>query len=486
MTEPASDGTLDLLAERVTAVGTLGVVAAGAPVAASIGAAALLDGGNAFDAVVSAALAETVLMPPKCGLAGDLVALVRGAGDTRPRTIVAVGSAPIALEHAVQPRGSPSTGGLSVGVPGAPAGYLALARRGRRPLTTSAAPAIRLARDGFIWSRVMADLTKESAELLRSENPRGTAFLPDGEPVAAGKTVRLPGLASVLETFVARGADLFDGPIGDAIVAAVAGRGGVLSREDLGPAPAGWTDAPSVEVADLRVWATPEPSHGPSLLAATADPRFCDGMGGTWDAIDDAIRARATLGDRGGGTSIVSAADREGNAVVVLHSNSFPHYGSGIVVPGYDLILSNRAGRGFTAVPGHPNAPAAGRRPMLTLHAWAAERRGTGELMLGGTPGGENQMPWNAQVLRAVIAGSWEPGRLVTAPRWGRDPETGEATVEEGSAQEVVAELRSRTTVRRIPRWGLRSGQHVMVCGGEEGPLVVAADPRTGGAAVGA
>ena len=67
---------------------------------------------------------------------------------------------------------------------------------------------------------------------------------------------------------------------------------------------------------------------------------------------------------------MVSAADGEGNVVVVVHSNSFPPIGSGIVVPDYDLVLANRAGRGFTPT-GHPNFPNAGRRPATTLHAWA-------------------------------------------------------------------------------------------------------------------
>jgi gamma-glutamyltranspeptidase/glutathione hydrolase len=350
-----------------------------------------------------------------------------------------------------------------------------------------AAPAIHLARDGFLWSRLVADLTRESVELLTAENPEGTVFLPAGSPIEPGRVVRLPGLAAALEAFVARGRGMFEGPVGEAIVATVARRGGVMTEEDLRSASGEWIEASEVELDDLRIWATPEPTHGPSLLAAVADPRSRGGPGGLWDAVADAIRDRAaTLGDvRGGGTSIVSAADREGNAVVVVHSNSYPRFGSGIVVPGYDLILNNRAGRGFTASPGHPNAPAPGRRPALTLHAWAVGRRDPDALALGGTPGGENQMPWNAQTLGEILAGSWEPGRLVTTPRWGFDADGGGALVETGSTEEGVGELRARTAVRRVPPWGLRSGQQVVVCPDQWSAIVAAADPRTGGAAVG-
>jgi gamma-glutamyltranspeptidase/glutathione hydrolase len=106
-------------------------------------------------------------------------------------------------------------------------------------------------------------------------------------------------------------------------------------------------------------------------------------------------------------------------------------------------------------------------------------------MVLGGTPGGDNQMPWNAQMLHRILGGGWEPGSLVTEPRWGWDLDSDDVLVEEGSAQEDVGELRSRTTVRVVPRWGLRSGQHVVVCPGQQEPIVAAVDPRTGGAAVG-
>ena len=47
--------------------------------------AALRDGGNAYDAAVAAALAETVLLPPKCGFGGDLVAIVIPGSAPSPK-----------------------------------------------------------------------------------------------------------------------------------------------------------------------------------------------------------------------------------------------------------------------------------------------------------------------------------------------------------------------------------------------------------------
>ncbi|WP_174889838.1 gamma-glutamyltransferase, partial [Acrocarpospora pleiomorpha] len=104
-----------VLAANAVAHGSLGVVGAGARTAAVIGAAALLDGGNAFDAVIAAGLAETVLLPPKCGLAGDVVALVQPADRPAPRALLSIGAAARRLPQALAARPLPRDGGLSVG-----------------------------------------------------------------------------------------------------------------------------------------------------------------------------------------------------------------------------------------------------------------------------------------------------------------------------------------------------------------------------------
>ena len=63
------------MAEQCTGRGRDAVVCAAAPLAALAGVDALHAGGNAYDAAVAAALAETVLLPPKFGFGGYLVAV---------------------------------------------------------------------------------------------------------------------------------------------------------------------------------------------------------------------------------------------------------------------------------------------------------------------------------------------------------------------------------------------------------------------------
>lgn len=476
-------GTLEVAAEQATARGAGGVVLAAAPLAAAHGAEAIRHGGNAYDAAVVAALVETVMLPSKCGLAGDLVALCLRPGEEGPMALLAIGEAAVGLGPAARERGLETTGSLSVGVPGAPAGYAALAGRGRLPFERLVAPAIAVATDGFVWAGINHSLSTEARDLVMANNSAPNRYFPDWQPLPVNSVVRLPGLARLLTEFATRRESLFCSRAGEAVAAYVAEKGGVLRVDDFARARAEWA-TPSVGRCDGHVlWATPAPTHGPSLLEALSNRIAGAKAGAVWDGVRGGLAARAKLADPSG-TSIVSAADSEGNVTVVIHSNSFPLFGSGLVVSEYDLILNNRPGRGFSADPGHPNFPAPGRRPATTLHAWALSDDTGRPTMLGGTPGGENQMPWNAQLLSQALGGESDPGLLAVAPRWEIAPGGG-VIIEEGLDPESVAELREQaTTVEEIPRWGLRSAYQVIKVPRQGEAVAGAVDPRTGGAGV--
>ena len=489
MIEGLFEGAGPVMAEHCTARGARGVVTASAPLAAAVGAEAIRSGGNAFDGAVAAALAETVLLPPKCGLGGDLIALCVRAGEPEPACLIAIGGAPAGLEAVAAAGQLHETGPSSVGPPGAPAGYLALAEHGTLRLDRLAAPAIALARDGFAWAPISTALTHEAAALLRDQNPAGTVYLPNGRPITPGALVTLPGLALALEELVACGAAVLRGALGAALVDAVRLRGGTLTTDDLESVRAEWVPAARGQAASVPVWATPAPTHGASLVDAVAGFSGEDAPAAVWDAVLAAIaRQRESLGDPAvpAGTSAVSAADAEGNAVVVVHSNSYPRFGSGIVVDGFDLVLNNRAGRGFTSVPGHPNFPVPGRRPATTLHAWAVGEVDGRPALIGATPGGANQLPWNAQLLADVVGGELRPGVLATAPRWEWLPAGDGVVVEEDLGADAIDALFARVPGdhRHVGQWGLRSSFQVLAVPRPGQAVEGAADPRTGGAAV--
>lgn len=476
-----------VMAEQVTARGVRGVVAAAAPLAAQAGATALRDGGNAYDAAVATALAETVLLPPKCGLGGDLVAIVIPAGST-PTSLIAVGGA--ARGHAeVARRGRwRDVGADSVGPPAAAAGYASLAARGRLGRDRLAAPAIDLAVGGFPWADVCTRLATQAAELVAEMHPEGCVYYPHGAPIGAGAVVRLPGLAAALGEWAQRGERFLEGPVGEAIARAVEQRGGALRPDDFAHATAEWLQPVSAAAAERTLWATPAPTHGAGLLSAVAAYLAGEGR----DAVDlhravmQAIaRQRRELGDPGG-TSMVSAADETGTVVVIVHSNSYPRFGSGIVVPEYSLPLANRAGRGFTPELGHANFPEPGRRPATTLHAWVASDADGVPRWAGGTPGGANQLPWNAQTLARLLAGEDRPGVLVTSPIWEWLPDDDGLRIEAGFEPADDDALKAAATrVVRAPRWGCKSAQQVVRVPRPGEAWEAAADPRTVGLALG-
>ncbi len=471
-----------VMAEQCTGRGRRGVVCAAAPLAALAGARLLAEGANAFDAAVAAALCETVLLPPKCGFGGDLVALAVTADDPTPRSLLAIGGAPAGLADVARHGVWRDVGPTSVGPPGAPAGYAALAAMGTCDRATLAGAARDLAANGFPWAAVCTRLAEQAAELVAEFQPDGTRFYPGGQPIAPGTLTVLPGLAQVLEAWIDRGAAVLDGPLGTAIVATVQQHGGVLAADEVASARAEFTACAARDLGGLRVWATAAPTHGPVLLdALSTDPD----AGHRYTAITEAVRRHAATLHDPSGTSMVSAADADGNAVVVVHSNSYPRFGSGLIVPGYDLVLANRAGRGFDPDPDHPNFPVRGRRPATTLHAWATGAPGGPVEWLGGTPGGANQVPWNAQVLGRLLAGVHDPGVLVTAALWEAQAGGG-LRVERGLADDERAQLAAVGGAwRDAPRWGAKSAIQVIRRPAAGSLFAGAADPRTQGAALG-
>jgi gamma-glutamyltranspeptidase / glutathione hydrolase len=451
------------------AVSGTSVVTAAVPAAARVGLDVLRAGGNAFDAALAACFMETVWLPMKCGLAGDVVALVLERGKAL-NCLVSVGAGVAALGHGatLEP-----TGPCSVGVPGAPAGYEELARRASFSLHDLVVPAVRQAERGVHWSPYAVQLTHEAEAVLRRYNG-AMAYLPDGQLPAAGKPLQLPGLAELLRAFSSAGAAVFRDRIGQQLVDKVTPLGGFLQMSDLQQDPAEWVLPEALSLGDKgTLFATPLPSHGPMLLRAV---ELANHPGA--DMIAAFSEARSEFARQSGsGTSVVCAADRDGNAVVVVHSNSFPQFGSGLVIEELDLVLNNRPGRGFSldAPDDHWNAPQPGRRPFTTLHAWALEQ--DGERWLGATPGGVNQVAWNLQSVCDLLGGERDLGSLVTRPRWALDGNVG-IVAEAGHA------MSSDDRTRRVPDLTLRSAQQVVAIGRAGEPKRAAADPRTGAMAM--
>lgn len=440
-------------------------VTAAVPAAADTGIDILRKGGNAFDAAVAAALVENVWLPMKCGLAGDVVALLQREGGP-VEAALSIGRGPLALRRGCRLE---PTGPASIGGAGAPEGYALLAAMGRLALTDLVAPARRMAEEGVAWTAVAVGLTREAEGLLRKWN-RHLPFLPDDRVPQVGERLRLPGLAGLLDAFASLGPTLFHGEIGEEVTGRVRAAGGFLTHEDFVRAVACRMPPLVTELPDgARLYATPHPTHGTVLSEALR--LLVQGSSET----EAVAMARAAFGaGAAGGTSVVTAADDEGNRVVIVHSNSFPQYGAGVVVEAYDLVLNNRPGRGFAidADEGHWNAPDPLAVPATTLNAWHMK---TAEAdFWGGTPGGENQAPWNCQVIAALLEGCGLSA-AIERPKWGL-AKSGNVVCEEDHP------LRSSIGGDTAPPLGLRSALQVLRIG-PDSSITAAADPRTQAAA---
>ncbi len=224
------------------AVGSAGAVAAEHGLASAAGLELLRAGGNAVDAAVAAALATGVVNPSSSGLGGGGFMLVHLSRDARTHGIdfreVAPGDSArdMYVSRGRLDREASRRGGSAVGVPGEAAGlWLAQKRFGTRSWAEVAAPAIRLARDGFAVEAHLARALETHRKDLRADAALAAEFLhADGTPYREGETLSRPDLATTLEQVASAGAEVFyRGPIAEDIVASVRGRGGSLRLADL-------------------------------------------------------------------------------------------------------------------------------------------------------------------------------------------------------------------------------------------------------------
>jgi gamma-glutamyltranspeptidase/glutathione hydrolase len=193
-----------------------------------------------------------------------------------------------------------------------------------------------------------------------------------------------------------------------------------------------------------------------------------------------------------GDTTYFCAADGAGNCVSWIHSLSNA-FGSGYIAAGTGVLFNNRAGRGFSLTPGHPNEIAPGKRTMHTLNCYLATRNDQ-PVIIGGTPGGDHQPQCNLQVLTNLIDFAMDPQAAVEAPRWWSFPGTDPATVDRQMELRVEAEMPEDTVhglealghrvVRRRP--GVYDGKaQVIIRDPQRGVLMGASDPRGDGHAAG-
>jgi gamma-glutamyltranspeptidase/glutathione hydrolase len=214
--------SIQTTAERATppndtwAHGKSGCVVAAEPHAARAGLEVLRNGGNAVDAAVATFLALAVTHPQAGNLGGGGFFVIRMA-DGNTVAIDFREQAPSRAHRDMYLRADGSVdadkslrGALAGGVPGSAAGLAhTLAKFGTKSLSELAAPALRLAREGFTIDHFLADSLADARELFARFPSTQAIFWRDGRPLAAGERLVQTDLADTLSRFAAAGFDGF-------------------------------------------------------------------------------------------------------------------------------------------------------------------------------------------------------------------------------------------------------------------------------------
>jgi gamma-glutamyltranspeptidase/glutathione hydrolase len=195
-----------------------GVVSSADPRASAAGQEILRKGGSATDAAMAMMLALTVVEPQSSGIGGGGFLLHHdgksGVIDTIDGREVAPASA--RPDRFVRADGQPLPfmqafpGGKSVGVPGNVALMTAAhAKWGRLPWADLFAPAIRLAREGFVVGDALEAALVRMAPVWADFPDARAIYWRNGAPVPVGTTLTNPALADFLEKLAGQGPDAF-------------------------------------------------------------------------------------------------------------------------------------------------------------------------------------------------------------------------------------------------------------------------------------
>jgi gamma-glutamyltranspeptidase/glutathione hydrolase len=459
--------------------GTQGAVSAGHPLAAQAGLKVLQEGGNAVDAALAMAGVLAVVRPHMNGVGGDAFIMVYEAATGEVHALNGSGRAgALATPAFFRDQGLtevPSTGPLSVSVPGAVAAWVDIHERfGTRPFAALLEPAIGYARNGFPVSwRLASDFADQGGSL---NGPGRAQYLPgNGAPPPVGSLLRNPALAVTLEGIATKGkAGFYEGPVAERLSDFLSSQGSHLRASDFATHTSTWVDPVRTSYLGHEILAFPPNTQGPTQIQMfelaksfglkemglntspyfhtlveikklafadrdrwMADPEKADipldrlldpaYLAQRARLVDPAHAARSFQPGLGGGggasgdrddrgdTVYLTAVDQWGNAVSWIQS-LFAGFGSGLFEPQTGVMIHNR-GSLYTLEDGHPNQVAPGKRPFHTLSPLLALRDGDFSFTLG-TPGGDSQPQSLLQIVNNLLMFGMTPQEAIEAPRF--------------------------------------------------------------------
>jgi gamma-glutamyltranspeptidase/glutathione hydrolase len=463
-----------------------GMVVTEQRLASEVGADILRAGGNAIDAAVAVGYALAVVHPC-CGNLGGGGFMTIHLADGRDVFLNFREKAPLAASETMYldakgdvVAGRSTRGYLAVGVPGTPLGLdTALRRYGTMSRQQVMAPAIALARDGFVLGQGDVDILDTSVKFFAEEPNAAAIFLKNGKPYQAGDRLVQAQLAATLELLARDGTDAFyRGPIAAAVVAASAANGGILSSADF----AQYTveEAPSIRCAyrGFAIVSAPPPSSGGTTLCeilsileaypmkdlgfhsarsihymveamrhayvdrnnTLGDPDFVTNPVAELLSESHAAAIRAKIEEarampsaavklgvpphEGTNTTHYSIVDKAGNAVAATYTINL-YFGAKVIAGDTGFFLNDEMDD-FTAKPGVPNnfglvqgeanAIKPGKRPLSSMSPTIVTQDGH-IFMVVGSPGGSRIITITLEAILNVVDHGMTLSEAIDAPR---------------------------------------------------------------------
>jgi gamma-glutamyltranspeptidase/glutathione hydrolase len=463
-----------------------GMVVTSQRLASEVGAEVLRGGGNAIDAAVAVGYALAVVHPCCGNIGGGGFATIRMADGTETflnfrETAPAAATSNMYLDPAGQlVPGLSTLGYKAVGVPGTVLGLEAMRETyGTISRAALMAPAVRLARDGFMLGEADAAMLASVAEDLAGQPNVTAIFFKGGVPLKAGDRLVQADLAATLQAVSDGGAGAFyHGVIAARVVAASKANSGILTLADFAAYTVRETAPLRCGYRDVEIISAPPPSSGGTticqilnivegwpigeigfasaqsvhLLAEAMRHAFVDRnfLLGDPDFVDNpverlvsdeyaaAIRASidpdvagksetvrpGTPPHEGTETTHYSIVDKDGNAVAVTYTiNGF--FGAKVIAGDTGFFLNNEMDD-FTTRPGAPNmfglvqgeknAILPGKRPLSSMSPTIVTRDGR-LFMVTGSPGGPRIITTTVATIMNVVDFGMNVREAVDAPR---------------------------------------------------------------------
>jgi gamma-glutamyltranspeptidase/glutathione hydrolase len=239
--------------------------------ASQIGVETMQAGGNAVDAAVATGFALAVVHPPAGNIGGGGFMLIRMA-DGKTHFLDYREKAPAAAtrEMYLDPQGNvipdaSEIGYKAIGVPGSVAGMVyAEHKYGKLTLKQVMAPAIRLARQGYVltWEEAGDLQDRHLAEFPESRR----VFQRNGDFYKAGETFRQPDLARTLQRISEKPDDFYHGSLARELAAALQKGGGLVTADDLAHYEVKEREPVRGTYRGYEVISAPPPSSGGTVL----------------------------------------------------------------------------------------------------------------------------------------------------------------------------------------------------------------------------